>query len=85
MIRDKRGNWVVGKSSKVHTKSAISTEIFSLLQGLQLAVKFNITDLEISADCIEVINMINIGSLANFNSSSWGGPRSAMKEGRKKG
>lgn len=55
MIRDSRGNWVVGFATKFTTLNATNAESLAIYHGLKLASIMNLSDLEIATDSEEVI------------------------------
>uniref|UniRef100_A0A0V0GUG7 Putative ovule protein n=1 Tax=Solanum chacoense TaxID=4108 RepID=A0A0V0GUG7_SOLCH len=55
-------SWVAKCISKINTNSATSAEITTLLHELQLAKRRKMSDMEISRDFVDVMNMLNSNS-----------------------
>lgn len=60
VIRDNHGNWVIGFMGSLTTTIPIITEISALVKGLRVAKLHNLTPIEISIDCKEVISYLKV-------------------------
>lgn len=60
VIRDSNDEWIAGKNTKITTNSALTVELIALMHGLWLAQRLNITNITITRDSMEVINMLEI-------------------------
>ncbi|KAK4713660.1 hypothetical protein R3W88_019567 [Solanum pinnatisectum] len=67
VIRDKHENWVVGFMGSLTTSASIRTEISALVNGLRLAILHNLTPIEVSIDCKEVIQYLKDDHLSYSN------------------
>lgn len=62
VIRDDKGNWVVGYAGNIAITNPFDDqlvpkfEVLALLHGLQLALKYNLRPLEINLDATQVID-----------------------------
>ncbi|OIT00921.1 putative ribonuclease h protein, partial [Nicotiana attenuata] len=67
IIRDHRGNWILGFAGTVLSKEANVTEILALLQGLRCAVQHNLTPLNVEIDAKEVIRLLTNNNILHAN------------------
>lgn len=58
VLRDKKGNWVLGYIGHFRETNNIRSELMALLQGLRLEKYHNLTSYEIDVDCTDLINFI---------------------------
>ncbi|KAH0708843.1 hypothetical protein KY284_010270 [Solanum tuberosum] len=56
VIRNHKGDWVIGFTSKSSNTTPLLAELSALRQGLVMASSNNLTPLDISLDSLEVIN-----------------------------
>lgn len=65
VFRDYKGNWIMGYAGHSPSTSVINIELMALLRGLQMALAYHLTLLQIHMDAHEVINMINNNNSLN--------------------
>ncbi|KAH0683486.1 hypothetical protein KY290_022104 [Solanum tuberosum] len=58
IIRDTKGEWIVGFVGNLHLANNIRAELTALIQGLKLALSRGLMPLEINTDCKELMNII---------------------------
>lgn len=58
VLRDHEGKWIMGCAGHYQLSNVIDNELMTLLHGLQIAVKHNLTPLEIHMDAQEVITTL---------------------------
>ncbi|OIS98192.1 hypothetical protein A4A49_62355, partial [Nicotiana attenuata] len=67
IIRDHKGNWILGFSRKILSQSPIATEIFAILQGLTFVVQHNLTPLQVEIDAKEVRRLLHDNNIVYAN------------------
>lgn len=58
IIRDGKGDWIIGFSGNLYSTDIIKAELMALLQGRKLAWKKNLSPLEISTDCKDILGLL---------------------------
>lgn len=59
MIRNHLGDWIIGFSGNKPRSTPMAAELEALIQGLQIAIQFNLTPLKVELDAKEVITMLD--------------------------
>ncbi|WMV23205.1 hypothetical protein MTR67_016590 [Solanum verrucosum] len=62
VIRNHKGDWVVGFCAKEAHTTPLQAELIALRQGLIMAISNNLVPLDINLDSLEAINMLHAGS-----------------------
>lgn len=58
MIRDNRGNWIIGFQKFLGKGSSILAELWGAFLGLKLAISINATRVILESDCTTIIKML---------------------------
>uniref|UniRef100_A0A8R7TS11 RNase H type-1 domain-containing protein n=1 Tax=Triticum urartu TaxID=4572 RepID=A0A8R7TS11_TRIUA len=62
VLRDDRGGFIAASNEKLeHVADVATAEAFALRHGFLLAQQVGVNKLVVEADCLEVINTINLG------------------------
>lgn len=63
VIRNSRGDWLVGLVKGIPIATNNLSELLALMQGLEMAMKKNLIPLEVTTDSFDIIQMLNNGNL----------------------
>ncbi|KAH0705371.1 hypothetical protein KY290_010065 [Solanum tuberosum] len=58
VIRNSKGDWVVGYMGNLYMTNNMKAELIALLQGLQIALERGLVPLEVNVDCKEIKTLI---------------------------
>ncbi|XP_015163230.1 uncharacterized protein [Solanum tuberosum] len=58
VIRNSKGNWVVGYMGNFYMANNMKAEWIALLQGLRIALERGLVPLEVNVDCKEIKTLI---------------------------
>jgi len=58
VIRNIKGEGVLGYMSNLYATNSLKAELTALLQGMELALNNNLTPLEINIDCDDTISLL---------------------------
>ena len=70
LIRDDRGNWIMGSTRKIHKANSFLTETWALRDGLLLCNQLNLNAVMVKLDAKSLVDALKNPSYANTIVSS---------------